>query len=609
MKFDSEGKCINAFEILSSVKVLIIAYNSIKSKPGNMTEGIDANTLDGIDMRWFVETNKALVRESWQPQPTRRVYIPKPNGKMRPLGISSPRDKIVQQAMRLTLETILEPKFSNLSHGFRPDRGCHTALKEVRNWKGVPWFIEGDIKNFFPTIDHRILEKLLMEHFQEARLINLYWKFAKAGYIDWEDNKVKFVATDVGVPQGGIVSPILSNLMLHSLDRLMEDLINKYDIKNRELTPHVTNPGYHKLTMRIKRKKIKINNIKLLGENIKDDRAKYRKLVKDRWKISSLLPNKDFIKIRYVRYADDFLIGVWGPKRVAEELKIQIAEHLRNLNLELSLEKTLITNARANRAMFLGTFIKRVASDKSIWLARNSDLKKRAATGNIWMAAPILELIKKLEEKGFLKSIQFRWSPKSIGKFTAIPIQDIILRYNAIVTGILNYYSFVDNRRYLNKVVWILKESLRKTISRKLKINGKIFSRKFGEDIVYKKYDKRSETTRFVIFCQPDLTRRPMLFLGKAIFDDPFRAYNFKVSTINHLGQVCSSCGSSSNIEMHHLRHIKTISSNLDSFGQMMAKINRKQVPLCRDCHVKVHKGTYQGLSLKNYNKVFREID
>lgn len=212
-KYDQKGKCTNPFDIITDIRTLVLAYNSIKSNPGNMVEGPDEQTLDGIDKKWILETTKKLKREIWYPKPARRVYIPKANGKKRPLGISSPRDKIVQQAMKIVLETIIEPKFSNLSHGFRPKRGCHTALKVIRKWKGVSWFIEGDIKSFFDNIDHHILEKLICNHFEDKRLINLYWKFVKAGYVEWDNANISYVCTDMGVPQGGIISPLLSNLI------------------------------------------------------------------------------------------------------------------------------------------------------------------------------------------------------------------------------------------------------------------------------------------------------------------------------------------------------------------------------------------------------------
>lgn len=184
--YDDTGKCLNAFRILHDPEILRLAYESIKSNPGNMVYGSDKITLDGISVNWFSQAFYSLKNGSYKPRPARRVYIPKTNGKMRPLGISSPRDKIIQQAMRIVMETVLEPKFLETSHGFRPSRGCHTALSSIREWKGVSWFLEGDIKSFFDSIDHHLLAELINKHFREARLIKLYWKMVRAGYIEWD---------------------------------------------------------------------------------------------------------------------------------------------------------------------------------------------------------------------------------------------------------------------------------------------------------------------------------------------------------------------------------------------------------------------------------------
>ena len=188
LRKDSDGKYTNVFKTLSDSRILKLAYETIKSKPGNMVRGTTRETLDGISVEWFEKTSRKLRSESLKLRPNRRVYIPKANGKLRPLGIASPRDKVIQQAMNMVMETVLEPKFHNSSHGFRPKRGCHTALQEIRSWKGVPWIIEGDIKSFFDSIDHHVLERLLAKHFRERRLFNLYWKLVKA-WLSWVRQK------------------------------------------------------------------------------------------------------------------------------------------------------------------------------------------------------------------------------------------------------------------------------------------------------------------------------------------------------------------------------------------------------------------------------------
>lgn len=611
----NNGKCINAFQILSDPNILYQAYNTIKSKPGNMVHGTDKKTLDGINKKWFESTSTALINESYKPKPVRRVYIPKANGKMRPLGIGSPRDKIILQAILFILEIVLEPKFSDLSHGFRPNRGCHTALRQVRDWKGVAWFIEGDIKGFFDNIDHHILEGLLKKHFDEARLFHLYWKIVKAGYISWDVDQKKrtFVASDVGVPQGSIISPILSNLILHELDKLIEEKIKEYRDSSSKMTPHLTNPKYHKLTMRIARMKSKMESLRPLGmeykEQISSLKMEYIKYIKERRLLKSIIPNPTRTVIKYVRYADDWLLGLWGSKSKAQDLKEEIRLFLENLKLELSVEKTLITNARSSRAKFLGTFIKRLTSNvgNTPYIANGKDNKpkRRIPTGNLWMSAPILDIVKRLELKGFMKNSSNRWNAKAIRTFTLLPIRDIIIRYRSILNGYMNYYSFADNKLRFNKIHWILKESLRKTICSKLKIGKRAFIRRFGQDIIvkYKSHDKK---VKFIDFKLPDVTRRPMWFLGVSKFSDPADNIHWKVTTINAMDKPCVNCGSTTNIEMHHLKHIKTINIKLNSFDKQLARINRKQVPLCKPCHILVHQGKYKGFALNHLKSVVK---
>ena len=209
------------------------------------------------------------------------------------------------------------------------------------------------------------------------------------------------------------------------------------------------------------------------------------------------------------------------------------------------------------------------------------------------------------KEKEFLKRQGYKWIPKSIAKFTALPIADMIIRFNSIANGIANYYSFVDNKRYLRKIIWIVKESLRKTLSRKLNLNKKEFLTRFGKDISYINFLRRNNVEKHIRFVEIDFERRPMLFLGSAEFKDPMTPLYQRVSTINSFNLPCASCGSSKEIEMHHLKHIKTVNANLNEFDKMMARINRKQTPLCRKCHIEVHKGIYQGKSIKNYNKAW----
>jgi hypothetical protein len=341
-----------------------------------------------------------------------------------------------------------------------------------------------------------------------------------------------------------------------------------------------------------------------------------------RKKKKSTIPNPDYIKIQYIRYADDWLIGIWGARKEAILLRETIRTFLNSLLLDLSMEKTLITNARADRAKFLGIYIKRLANNmgpsRNLHTAKGTS--RSMPTGNIWMTAPIPEIVNRLEKKGFVKWSQGEWNPQPLRTLLPLPIKDLILRYRVILNGFLNYYSFTDNLPEITKIYWILKESLRKTICWKKKIGPKYFSDSFGKNIELKIRKKDGETVT-LDFKQPYLRREPMRFWGTTHFPDPLIVKNWNISTISALGQPCANSGDPRNVEMHHIKHIRTVNPKLNKFDQMAAltripqerdcisllrntRINRKQIPLSHECHRKVHRGTYQGMSLKHFNYI-----
>ena len=218
------------------------AYHNLKSSPGNMTKGVDNETLDGINLAWFAKLSKDLQTNAFQFRPARRIDIPKANGKgTRPLGIASPRDKIVQGAMLLVLEAIFEPTFHTHSHGFRPGKGCHTALKEVKNtFTGVNWFVEGDISKCFDSFDHKLLIQAVGRRVADKGFIDLLHKALRAGYLF----QGQYFSPELGTPQGSIVSPILCNILLHQLDEFILSLKRDFDKGTRRKT----NPLWRKLT-------------------------------------------------------------------------------------------------------------------------------------------------------------------------------------------------------------------------------------------------------------------------------------------------------------------------------------------------------------------------
>src|SRR5512132_3257206 len=207
---------------LFNPQLYLLAYGRLYANKGAMTPGVDGETVDGMTLGKIERIIDALRYERYRFRPVRRVYIPKKGGKTRPLGLPSWSDKLLGEVIRLLLEAYYEPRFSDRSHGFRPGRGCHTALGEVvRTWKGTCWFIEADIAECFDRFEHSVMLAILGEHVHDSRFLRLLRNMLQAGYLeDWRWN-----ATLSGVPQGGVVSPVLSSIYLDRLDSFVETVL------------------------------------------------------------------------------------------------------------------------------------------------------------------------------------------------------------------------------------------------------------------------------------------------------------------------------------------------------------------------------------------------
>jgi group II intron reverse transcriptase/maturase len=348
----------------------LIAYGKIYRNQGAMTQGTTQETVDSMSLAKIDTIINALRQERYRWRPVRRVYIPKRNSnKKRPLGLPTWSDKLLQEVMRLILDAYFEPSFSDHAHGFRPQRGCHTALKDIYDsWAGVTWYIEGDISACFDSLSHDLLLEILAEHIQDGRFLRLIGKLLKAGYLeDWKWNR-----TLSGAPQGSIIGPILSNIYLSKLDTFVEQrLIPAYTRGERRRA----NPAYCRIDSAIqrKRKQGKMEEV--------------RRLEQQRRTLPSIDPyDPVYRRLRYCRYADDWLLGFIGPKEEAEEITRQVGAFLKErLQLELSKTKTLITHGRTEKARFLGyeisTFQRNDACERTYY-------KRRVLNGKVELGLP-----------------------------------------------------------------------------------------------------------------------------------------------------------------------------------------------------------------------------
>jgi len=406
----------------------VLAYGRIARNGGALTPGATPETADGMSMEKIGAIIEALRFERYRWTPARRVYIEKKHSKkLRPLGIPSWSDKVLQEVLRLILEAYYEPQFRNSSHGFRPKRGCHTALTTVkRTWTGTVWFIEGDISGCFDNIDHAVLLSILGEKITDRRFLRLIGQLLRAGYLeDWKVN-----ATYSGTPQGGIVSPILANIYLDRLDRFVEDVLMPVHNRGQERRP---NPDYNKIAC-------KVRYLRRTGRPAEAEAL--RPLMRS-------LPFNDthdphYRRLRYIRYADDFLLGFTGPKDEAEAIKRQIGEFLgTTLKLELSASKTLVTHGRTQAARFLGYEV----------VVQQSDTKRdangrRSANGIIGLRVPadVIHAKKAPYMRG--------GKPHHRGVLLHDSPFSIVSQYQSEFRGIANYYQLARNRGALQSLRW-----------------------------------------------------------------------------------------------------------------------------------------------------------
>lgn len=344
---DPNYKFERLYRLMYNENLYALAYQNIAPNTGNCTKGADGQSIDGMSVKRIYSLIDRLKDESYRPYPAKRVYIPKKNGKKRPIGIPAFDDKLVQEVIKMVLEAIYEGHFEKCSHGFRPRRSCHTALASIsEGFDGTRWFIEGDIKGFFDNIDHEVMIRILGERIKDERFLRLIRKFLKAGYLEqWQ-----FHETYCGTPQGGVLSPILANIYLDKLDKYMVEYISSFNIgKARKRNPEYKRIGNRK-DKRVKKLKNERDRQKIAAL-----RMEIKKLHREMQQHPATLDmDGDFKRMRYVRYADDFLIGVIGSKEDCVKAKEDIKNFLLDkLKLELSDEKTLITNGH-DRAKFLG---------------------------------------------------------------------------------------------------------------------------------------------------------------------------------------------------------------------------------------------------------------
>ena len=577
-----DGIYTRLYRYLLREDVYFSAYQKLYPNKGAGTKGIDNDTADGFGLEYVHQLIDELRNLTYEPKPVRRTYIPKRNGKMRPLGVPSFRDKLVQEVIRQVLEAIYEPIFSAHSHGFRPNRSCHTALKEISHYfKGTIWFIEGDIKGCFDNIDHTVLLDLLSEKIKDSKFINLIRQFLKAGYMeDW-----KYNATYSGTPQGGILSPILANIYLHELDKKVATMRKSFNA-----------PAKRSRTPEYQRKANKLNQLKALYGQCSDD-SERKDILKQIHRLAvekRRTPSKDQSdkKIAYVRYADDFLVGVNGTREEAEAIKKELTDFAaKELKLELSDEKTKITHS-SKSAPFLGYNIR----------VRRSSVSKRTSTGvvmrtlnySVDMSIPLEKIERFLfdhkiviqKENGTI----FPWHRDSLLRATDLEIVDT---FNAQARGICNYYNLASNFHKLSYFVYLMEYSCLKTLAKKHKTHLSAIKEKYrvGKSWGIPYQTKKGTSIRMMLRF-PDVKR------GEVFNSD--KVDNVKHEYLQNQGttlearlkankcELCGVEGEKVTFEIHHVNKVKNLKGK-EPWEQAMIAKKRKTLVVCHECHMKIH--------------------
>jgi retron-type reverse transcriptase len=496
---------------------------------------------------------------------------------------------VVQQAIYLILDAIYEPAFLNSSHGSRTNKGNHTALKDIKySFNGVKWCIQADIKSNFPTISHGILLKLLKRRISCSKFLALIKSSLKAGFI--EDGKLKEVNT--GLFQGNVTSSILNNVYLHELDVFMAELCNSF------------NKG------KTRRKSSIYRRILYLMEK-ETDLESIKKLRRELWKVDSKDPfDPNFKRLYYVRYVDDFVVGVVGSRRASVDIQEKIRVFLLdNLKLTLSEEKTLLTRFSNDFIFFLGALIKGSwEKEKRIKLIKRKGVSRKVRlTSRVVLHAPIKRIFEKATDSGFFFKRSEKAIPTKVGRLINLDHADIINYYNFVIRGILNYYSFANNRKSLCSFVYGLKFSCARTLALKFKLRhaSKIF-RKFGSKL-------KCPDSGVELFIPSSFKAIKTFGCKEPIPNEIlFKKWNNKFTKSN-LFKSCVICGSGVFVEMHHVRKIRDLKrkasgKKMDWFTTQMAAINRKQAPLCSFHHRALHNNKLTLEERKLFNQKLRSL-
>lgn len=697
---NSEAKFDNLIELIADEGTLYQAIGNISKKKGALTPGppMDKITVDGTSVALVKKLSAEIKAGTFRFNPVRRIYMDKSGKnvvteeqrkkllelhtrgkvtmdeikelKVRPLGIPSFQDKVIQEALRIVLSAIYEPEFSKYecNFGFRPKHGCADAIQQVKaKAKSMDYAIEGDIKGAFDNVNHKTLMGILRKKIIDEKFLNLIWGGLKCGLI-----YLKFRQdSSVGTTQGSVVSPLLYNVYFHEFDKFIYNEFSDYLAELNKAEHRITKP-VNKLHSSLNARKTRLgvrqklalvksikekpdsdlSKLKPVQEDLMLALKKYRELDREQKKIPYVAKSRQTIRFSYQRYADDWVFFTNASLERVQEWKDLFSKWIfDNLELTVEKDKTKITDLRKGGIVrFLGYQITRQGKRKrnqvvnvGAFIYKRTDLARRDQKKKIKLphnesrirfktraavTAPIVawdrsRVLPRLEKNSFIKKHGISYRGKSKNIWTTLREPEIILRYNSIIRGYVDYYApVIHHATDLNYLFYLLKYSCIHTLAQKLKVSTRTVFKRFGKNVDIRYIEKIEKLNRdgsktstekskvvsllnwedVLVIARKAIKntleklrkKQPISLVMKTVDE----ICNVKINwrTAYKLSQHCAICGSEDKVEYHHVKHIRK--GKVTGFLQIMNQQNRKQIPCCRPCHIKIHKGLYDNLPL-----------
>jgi group II intron reverse transcriptase/maturase len=591
-EISQQGKRINGlFRLLENPILWHEAYANIYANKGVITPGVDNKTLDGFSEERVTSIVARLKNGTYRFQPVRRTYVPKKNGKKRPLGISSGDDKLIQEVVRILLERIYEPIFESSSHGFRPGRSPHTALERIgHEWTAVKWLIDMDLRDYFTTIPHDLLMEMLRKKIVDERFLRLIQAMLDAGYLeDWT-----FHRTYSGVPQGSIVSPVLANIYLHEFDQVMNRMKEQFDQGKRRKG----NKVYQRYTEAIRHLRKQAENLKgkeASKDQLRDIQRTIKVLQAQRRRLPSGDPfDETYKRLWYCRYADDYLIGIIGSYADAEQVSQKVKRYMEEtLHLTIAEEKSHLRPSREG-TIFLGYEVRTYTGNRVVKVKRGKyHTTSKSVTEQIQLGLPKDRLPKFCESRRYGSYSEMEARHKA--ELLELSDAEIILAYNSELQGFANYYALALNaKREMSKLERLWRLSLFKTLAAKHKTSMTKTAKRLKTNDGYALTVQIKDTVRHIkIFRLKDLKPCSPKHSQVDLFPNTYIWTLSRTELIKRLNtHQCEYCGTrQGSVEVHHIRKLKDVAEGKALWQQMMAARRRKTLVLCTQCHHLLHKG------------------